>query len=156
MECKKILDENQWVSFKILKYYGYVISVTKFKPKEIDQAIELFKQAIDIKKDDIDCYIKLGELLNLREPENSLKYYMKAVELIKARRIKEKKDRKKEIENINIDKNKLTDEPSIYSDDILPELLNNIGCTLLLKKEYQEVEKYLNEAKNILKEELRK
>ena len=156
MECKKILDENKWVSFKILKYYGYVISVTKYKPKDIEKAIELFKQAIDIKKDDIDCYIKLGELLNLREPENSLKYYMKAVELIKARRIKEKKDRKKEIENINIDKNKLTDEPSIYSDDILPELLNNIGCTLLLKKEYQEVEKYLNEAKNILKEELRK
>ena len=48
------------------------------------------------------------------------------------------------------------DEPSIYSDDILPELLNNIGCTLLLKQEYKDIEKYLNEAKNILKEELKK
>jgi len=48
------------------------------------------------------------------------------------------------------------DEPSIYSDDILPELLNNIGCTLLLKEEYKDVEKYLIEAKNILKEELKK
>jgi len=34
--------------------------------------------------------------------------------------------------------------------------LNNIGCTLLLKEEYQDVEKYLNEEKNILKEELKK
>ena len=152
MECKKILDENKWVSFKILKYYGYVISVTKFKPKDIDKAIELFKQAIDIKKDDIDCHIKLGELLNLREPERSLKYYMKAVELIKLKR----KAEKKELKNENDIKNKNMDEPSIYSDDILPELLNNIGCTLLLKKEYKDIEKYLNEAKNILKEELKK
>ena len=152
MECKKILDENKWVSFKILKYYGYVISVTKFKPKDIEKAIELFKQAVDIKKDDIDCYIKLGELLNLREPEKSLKYYMKAVELIKLKR----KAGKKEIKSDNEIKNKNLEEQSIYSDDILPELLNNIGCTLLLKEEYKDVEKYLNEAKNILKEELKK
>jgi len=152
MECKKILDENKWVSFKILKYYGYVISVNKYKPKDIEKAIELFKQAIDIKKDDIDCYIKLGELLNLREPDKSLKYYMKAVELIKLKRKAEKKELKEENEN----KKKNMDEPSIYSDDILPELLNNIGCTLLLKEEYKDVEKYLNEAKNILKEELKK
>ena len=152
MECKKILDENKWVSFKILKYYGYVISVNKYKPKDIEKAIELFKQAIDIKKDDIDCYIKLGELLNLREPDKSLKYYMKAVELIKLKRKAEKKELKEENEN----KKKNSDEPSIYSDDILPELLNNIGCTLLLKEEYKDVEKYLNEAKNILKEELKK
>ena len=152
MECKKILDENKWVSFKILKYYGYVISVTKFKPKEIEKAIELFKQAIDIKKDDIDCYIKLGELLNLIEPEKSLKYYIKAVELIKLKRKAEKKESKNDSEH----KNKAIDEPSIYSDDILPELLNNIGCTLLLKEQYQDVEKYLNEAKSILKEELKK
>ena len=152
MECKKILDENKWVSFKILKYYGYVISVNKYKPKDIEKAIELFKQAIDIKKDDIDCYIKLGELLNLREPDKSLKYYMKAVELIKLKRKAEKKELKEENEN----KKKNVDEPSIYSDDILPELLNNIGCTLLLKEEYKDVEKYLNEAKNILKEELKK
>ena len=151
-ECKKILDENKWVSFKILKYYGYVISLTKFKPKEVEKAIDLLKQAIEIKKDDIDCYIKLGELLNLREPDKSLKYYMKAVELIKLKR----KVDKKEIKNDNEHKNKNLDEPSIYSDDILPELLNNIGCTLLLKEEYQDVEKYLNEAKNILKEELKK
>ena len=152
MECKKILDENKWVSFKILKYYGYVISMTKFKPKEIEKAIELLKQAIDIKKDDIDCYIKLGELLNLIEPEKSLKYYMKAVELIKLKR----KADKKELKNDPKNKNKIIDEPSIYSDDILPELLNNIGCTLLLKEQYQDVEKYLNEAKSILKEELKK
>ena len=152
MECKKILDENKWVSFKILKYYGYVISVTKFKPKDIEKAIELFKQAIDIKKDDIDCHIKLGELLNLKEPEKSLKYYMRAVELIKLKR----KAEKKELKNENDIKNKNLDEPSIYSDDILPELLNNIGCTLLLKQEYKDIEKYLNEAKNILKEELKK
>ena len=151
-ECKKILDENKWVSFKILKYYGYVISLTKFKPKEVEKAIDLLKQAIEIKKDDIDCYIKLGELLNLREPDKSLKYYMKAVELIKLKR----KVDKKELKNDNEHKNKNLDEPSIYSDDILPELLNNIGCTLLLKEEYQDVEKYLNEAKNILKEELKK
>ena len=152
MECTKILEENKWVSFKILKYYGYVISMTKFKPKEIEKAIELFKQAIDIKKDDIDCYIKLGELLNLIEPEKSLKYYMKAVELIKLKRKADKKELKLDTQN----KNKNIDEPSIYSDDILPELLNNIGCTLLLKEQYQDVEKYLNEAKSVLKEELKK
>ena len=78
MECKEILDENKWVSFKILKYLGYVLSITKYK--EIEKSIDLFKQAIELKKDDIDCYIKLGELLNLREPEKSLKYYMKALE----------------------------------------------------------------------------
>ena len=152
MECKKILDENKWVSFKILKYYGYVISVTKFKPKDIEKAVELFKQAIEIKKDDLDCYIKLGELLNLIEPEKSLKYYMDAVELIKSKRKAEKKELKKENDN----KIKKIEEPSIYSDDILPELLNNIGCTLLLKQEYKNVEKYFNEAKNILKEEIKK
>ena len=34
--------------------------------------------------------------------------------------------------------------------------MNNIGCTLLLKEQYQDVEKYINEAKTILKEELKK
>ena len=68
----------------------------------------------------------------------------------------EEEENKKELKNDNEHKNKNLDEPSIYSDDILPELLNNIGCTLLLKEEYQDVEKYLNEAKNILKEELKK
>ena len=140
--CKNILDENKWVSFKILKYLGYVLSMTKYK--EIEKSIDLFKQAIEIRKDDIDCYIKLGELLNLREPDKSLKYYLKAVELIK---LKKKEEKKTENE---------IDEPSIYQNDILPELLNNIGCTLLLKEEYNDVEKYFNEAKAILKEELRK
>ena len=143
IECKKILDENKWVSFKILKYLGYVLSITKYK--EIEKSIDLFKQAIEIRKDDIDCYIKLGELLNLREPDNSLKYYIKAVELIKT---KKKEEKKSEIE--------IPEEPTIYSQDILPELLNNIGCTLLVKEEYKDVEKYLNEAKNIIKEELKK
>ena len=141
MECKEILDENKWVSFKILKYLGYVLSITKYK--EIEKSIDLFKQAIELKKDDIDCYIKLGELLNLREPEKSLKYYMKALELIKIK----KKEKKNEMA--------IPDEPSIYSLDILPELLNNIGCTLLVKEEYKDVEKYLNEAKDIIKEELK-
>jgi flagellar hook-basal body complex protein FliE len=77
---------------------------------------------------------------------------MKAVELIKLKR----KANKKELKNEPQNKNKSFDEPSIYSDDILPELLNNIGCTLLLKEQYQDVEKYLNEAKSILKEELKK
>ena len=143
MECKNILDENKWISFKILKYLGYVLSITKYK--EIEKSIDLFKQAIEIKKDDIDCYIKLGELLNLREPDKSLNYYMKAVELIKMKKKEEKKNEKEKM-----------DEPSIYSQDILPELLNNIGCTLLVKEEYKEVEKYLNEAKSIIKEELKK
>ena len=141
LECKEILDENKWVSFKILKYLGYVLSITKYK--EIEKSIDLFKQAIEIRKDDIDCYIKLGELLNLREPESSLKYYMKAVELIKK---KKKEEKKSEIQ--------IPEEPTIYSLDILPELLNNIGCTLLVKEEYDDVEKYLNEAKNIVKDEL--
>ena len=140
--CKNILDENKWVSFKILKYLGYVLSMTKYK--EIERSIDLFKQAIEIRKDDIDCYIKLGELLNLREPDKSLKYYLKAVELIK---LKKKEEKKNENE---------IDEPTIYSHDILPELLNNIGCTLLAKEEYKDVEKYLNEAKSLLKEELKK
>ena len=140
LECKEILDENKWVSFKIFKYLGYVLSITKYK--EIEKSIDLFKQAIEIKKDDIDCYIKLGELLNLREPDKSLKYYMKAVELIKMK----KKEKKNEIQ----------EEPTIYSQDILPELLNNIGCTLLVKKEYNDVEKYLNEAKHIIKDEIKK
>ena len=142
LECKEILDENKWVSFKIFKYLGYVLSITKYK--EIEKSIDLFKQAIEIKKDDIDCYIKLGELLNLREPDKSLKYYMKAVELIKMK----KKEKKNE--------NETQEEPTIYSQDILPELLNNIGCTLLVKQEYEEVEKYLNEAKQIVKEEIKK
>ena len=143
LECKKILDENKWVSFKILKYLGYVLSITKYK--EIEKSIDLFKQAIEIRKDDIDCYIKLGELLNLREPEKSLKYYKTAVELIKEKKKEEKKN-----------ESDIPEEPTIYSLDILPELLNNIGCTLLLKEDYGEVEKYLNEAKNIIKEELKK
>ena len=113
------------------------------KYKEIEKSIDLFKQAIEIRKDDIDCYIKLGELLNLREPDKSLNYYLKAVELIK---LKKKEEKKTENE---------IDEPSIYQNDILPELLNNIGCTLLLKEEYNDVEKYFNEAKAILKEELK-
>ena len=143
MECKNILDENKWVSFKILKYLGFVLSITKYK--EIEKSIDLFKKAIELKKDDIDCYIKLGELLNLREPDKSLKYYMKALELIK---MKKKEGKKNE--------NSHHDEPSIYSIDILPELLNNIGCTLLVKEEYADVEKYLNEAKDIIKEEFKK
>ena len=51
VEESDILDENKWVSFKILKYLGYVLSMTKYK--EIERSIDLFKQAIEIRKDDI-------------------------------------------------------------------------------------------------------
>ena len=79
--CKEIMDENKKVSFKVLKYLAYILSITK--RKEIEKIIDLYKQAISVKNDDIDCYIKLAELLSLKSPEESIKYYQEAIKFIK-------------------------------------------------------------------------
>ena len=68
--CKKILDENKLTSFKVLKYLAYIKS--KLHYKEIDSTIDMYKKAIATKNDDLDCYIELAELLNLRNPNESL------------------------------------------------------------------------------------
>ena len=135
--CKEIMDENKKVSFKVLKYLAYILSITK--RKEIEKIIDLYKQAISVKNDDIDCYIKLAELLSLKSPEESIKYYQEAIKFIK--------------EN---EKNKEQFQENIYSNQILPEILNNMACILLRLGKVDNVEEYLKESKMIIKNELNK
>lgn len=135
--CKSLLDENKKVSFKVLKYLAYILSKTK--RKEVDKTIAMYKTAIATKNDDIDCYVELAELLNLKSPQESLAYYKEAVRLIKLKK-----------ENHISDK----DNSTLYSYNILPEILNNIGCILLRLDRTDEVESYLTQAKNIVKTEL--
>lgn len=139
--CKTILDENKKVSFKVLKYLAYILSKTK--RKEIDKIISMYKTAINTKNDDIDCYVELAELLNLKSPNESLMYYKEAVRLINLH--KKNKDKKLAIEN---------DSSTLYSEKILPEILNNISCILLRLDRIDEVESYLTQAKNLVKKEL--
>ena len=135
--CKKIMDENKKVSFKVLKYLAYILSITK--RKEIEKTIDLYKQAIAVKNDDIDCYIKLAELLSLKSPEESIKYYQEAIKFIK--------------EN---ETNKDYFQENIFSNQILPEILNNMACILLRLGKVENVEEYLKESKKLIKEELKK
>ena len=140
--CKSILDENKLVSFKVLKYLAYILSKTN--KKEIEKAIQLYKTAIETKNDDIDCYVELAELLNLRAPLESLVYYKEAIKLIQ--KYKENK--------LSGNNDYIRDTANLYSVEILPEILNNIACILLRLDRVDEVEPYLNEARKIIKQEL--
>ena len=89
---KKIIDENKKVYFKVLKHLAYILSITK--RKEIEKTIDLYKQAIAVKNDDIDCYIKLAELLSLKSPEENIKYYQEVIKFIKENETKKLFSRK--------------------------------------------------------------
>ena len=75
--CK--IDYETSNSFEINKYLAFIYARTK--KKQLDSTIEIFKKAIELKKDDTDCYIELAQLLEFKKPEESLKLYETALRI---------------------------------------------------------------------------
>jgi hypothetical protein len=97
----------------------------------------LFKKALSLNPEDTDCYIELAQLLEYKKPEESLKIYEEALKIIKNKQKRNVNERKKQLFN---------------TDDILPELYNNIACIRIrANSEDTETIKYLNESLNSVK-----
>ena len=75
--CKSVKNFN----IEVEKNLAYIYSKNKKKQEE---AIEMYKAAIEIKKDNIDCYLELAQLLEFRAPEECLKLYEHALEMIRS------------------------------------------------------------------------
>jgi tetratricopeptide (TPR) repeat protein len=126
--CKN--DPDTINSFEVNRYLAFIYAKTK--KKQLDNIIDLFRKALEIKKDDTDCYIELAQLLEFKKPEESLKLYHEVLKLIKSN----------QVENIN----------RLYNiSDILPELLNNIAALRIRLNSDQEVESIINEALSLVK-----
>ena len=140
IQAGKITNEKE-ISFDIIKYLAYIYARTR--RKEVDSTIEMFKNALEINKDDSDCYIELAQLLEYKKPEDSLKYYEELLVLIKT-----KKD---EVCNEERYVNYL------YNiDEIMPEILNNIATIRIRINSFNDVDKLLNEAKILVKKQKEK
>jgi tetratricopeptide (TPR) repeat protein len=126
--CKN--DPETINSFEVNKYLAFIYARTK--KKQLDNTIDLFKKAIEIKNDDTDCYIELAQLLEFKKPEESLKLYQDVLILIR--------------ENPDQNNNKLYN-----TKDIMPELLNNIAAIKIRLGHTSEVEGIINEALSYLK-----
>ena len=126
------------LSFEIIKYLAYISSKTR--RKEVDATIEMYKKALEIRANDTDCYIELAQLLDIKKPEESLKYYEELMILIKTNKNEENNDNK------SIKKNYLYD-----IEENMPEILINIATLKIRLQIFSDIEKLLNEAKTLVK-----
>lgn len=126
------IDQETSNSFEINKYLAYIYARTK--KKETDKTIEMFKKALEVKKDDIDCFIELAQLLEFKKPQESLKLYEQVLGVLHG--------------NKDIIRN------TLYNvDDILPEVLNNISTIKIRLNLFDDVEKLLGDALNLIKKQ---
>ena len=117
------------------KYLAYIYS--RNKKKEYEKIIEMYTNALNFDDEDIDCYIELAILNELRKPEESIKMYEKAIELIRG----------KDLKNYNFNKTR-----SLYDiKENFPKILNNYSTIRLRLRHLVDLEKILNEALNIIK-----
>jgi lipopolysaccharide biosynthesis regulator YciM len=130
--CKS--DPDTINSFEINKYLAFIYARTR--KKQLDNTIELFRKALEMKNDDTDCYIELAQLLEYKKPEESLKLYQEVLKLIKSTT----HDTQGENKLYNIHK-------------IRPELLNNIAALKIRLNYDTEVESIINEALGLVKAE---
>ena len=117
------------------KYLGYIYS--RNKKKEYEKIIEMYTNALHFDDEDIDCYIELAILNELRKPEESIKMYEKAIELI----------RNKDLKNYVFNRTR-----SLYNiKEDFPKILNNYATIRLRLGYLNELDKILNEALSIIK-----
>jgi len=127
MEKDNILYSNKFLAF----------IYAKEKKKDYDKITEMYKNALAFNDQDIDCYIELAILNELRKPEETIKMYEKAISLI----------RKIDFEKYNFNNTK-----SLYDvKDVFPEILNNYATVKLRLNLLNDVDKILNEALGIVK-----
>lgn len=127
MEKDNILYSNKFLAF----------IYTKEKKKDYDKITEMYNNALAFNDQDIDCYIELAILNELRKPEETIKMYEKAISLI----------RKIDFEKYNFNSTK-----SLYDvKDIFPEILNNYATVKLRLSQINDVDKVLNEALAIVR-----
>lgn len=120
------------------KYLAFIYARTK--KREYEKILETFQNALNFDDQDIDCYIELAILNELRKPEETLKNYEKAIELI----------RKIDFDKYNFNKTK-----NLYDvKDIFPEILNNYATIKLRLNQTDNVDKILNEALAMIKKRL--
>jgi tetratricopeptide (TPR) repeat protein len=125
--CKS--DPDAVNSFEINKYLAFIYARTR--KKQLDNTIDLFKKALEIKDDDTDCYIELAHLLEYKKPEESLKLYEGVLSLIK----------NGGGESIH----------QLYNiKEIMPELLNNIAAIKIRLNYTSDVENIINEALSLV------
>lgn len=127
IEKDNILYSNKFLAF----------IYAKEKKKDFDKITEMYNNALAFNDQDIDCYIELAILNELRKPDETIKMYEKAIGLI----------RKIDFEKYNFNNTK-----SLYDvKDIFPEILNNYATVKLRLNQLNEVDKVLNEALSIVK-----
>ena len=121
------------------KYLAYIYARTK--KKDFEKIVDMYTNAINFNDQDIDCYLELAMLYELRKPEESLNMYEKAIELI----------RKIDLENYNFNATK-----NLYDiKEILPEILNNYSTIKIRLNNTNNVDKILKEALGIVTKRLK-
>jgi tetratricopeptide (TPR) repeat protein len=117
------------------KCLAYIYSHTN--KKEYEKIMEMYTNALNFNDQDIDCYLELAILNELRKPEDSIKLYEKAIELIR---------------KIDFQKYNFLQTRSLYDvKEIFPEILNNYATIKLRLHHLDNVDKILNEALVIIK-----
>ena len=110
-----------------------------YKKQRISKFDKPLSQArkLNFDDEDIDCYIELAILNELRKPEESIKLYEKAIELIK----------KKDLKNYVFNRTR-----SLYDiKEDFPKILNNYATIRLRLGYLNGLERILNEALSIIK-----
>ena len=128
-QCRSLKNYN----LEIEKNLSYIFARIK---KKQDEAIEMYKTAINFKKDNIDCYLELAQLLEFKAPEECLRLYEEALELIKSNNFK-------------------NGENDFYViRQIMPEVLNNFAVVKLRLGKLNGVDSLLYEALQIVKKKI--
>jgi tetratricopeptide (TPR) repeat protein len=138
------------ISFEINKYLAFIYARTR--RKEIDRTVEMFSKALEIKKDDTDCYLELAQLLEFRKPEESLKLYEEVLVLIREKLEKNKENKNKDNSLSNTTKNYNTTSHNFYNiEENLPEILNNTATIKIRLNLLTDVDKLLHESLTLIK-----
>ena len=127
--CKSLKNYN----IEVEKNLAYIYTKNKKKQEE---AIEMYKNAINFKKDSIDCYLELAQLLEFRAPDECLRLYEQVIDIIRSGNFK-------------------NSEGDFYIiKQIMPEILNNYAVVKLRLNNLQGVDSLLYEALQIVKKKI--
>jgi tetratricopeptide (TPR) repeat protein len=124
--CKSMKNYN----IEVEKNLAFIYAKNK---KKQEDAIEMYKTAIGFKKDNLDCYLELAQLLEFRAPEECLKLYEIVLEQIRSGNFKN------------------TENDFYIIRQNMPEILNNCAVVKLRMNNLQGVDSLLYEALQIVK-----
>jgi len=131
--AKYTFDKDNMLYCK--KFLAFIYA--KDKKKDYDKITEMYKDALQYNDHDIDCFIELAILNEIRKPEETMKMYETAIHLIR---------------KIDMEKYNFSNTKNLYDvKDIFPEILNNLASVKLRLNQHNDVEKILNEALGIVK-----